>query len=487
MCGEWLKYFAQTTLIPYRNRYSFMTQNLFDRPDYKGQLRAHTRDELKALLAFVRHYWFLSGLMIAGLVLLVVQSNPFPPRTVTIATGQPHSSADILGQWYRDFFAANGVDLVLIPSNGAENNLKILEAGGAQAAFTQAGIPAPSGSKLLSLGSIEFQPMWLFYRGEAVDQNWAKQLMSQWKIAVGLENSGTYFMVRDLLKEYGLKPEQYDNLLKIPTGESIEKLINGEIDALFILSGSESENLQRLLNTENLNIWNFKAAKATASRIPYVDAVTFPRGAVSLSPMVPEQDVGLIATSATITVLDSLHPAIQYLFMMATESHYKNSENYFDRPGGFPAFLDQNVKKSPVAIKYIDNQGSVLQHDLPFWLASLFDRAWLMIAALLAIIIPLLKLIPQYRKYHFQLIQNSHYAAMNEIFLGIRVAGSVSELSALEIRFQDLVSRIEMTWAPAGTKEKYFFGLNALETIRNHIERKRKSLTESETAGLNQR
>jgi len=453
-----------------------MPPKLFDRPDYKGQFRAHTRDEFKAFLAFARHYWLLSSLILAGLIVLFVQTSPFPPKTVKIATGQPSSSAQILGEWYRDFFATNGITLELVPSDGAEDNLKLLQDGSVDAAITQAGIPAPKGSGLLSLGSIEFMPMWLFYRGEPVDQNRATQLMSQWTIAIGLENSGTYFMVRDLLKEYGLRPEEYSNLLKMPANESVEKILHGELDALFILAGTESHNLQRLLNAKNLNLWNFKASKATAGRIQYADAVTFPRGAVSLSPLFPEQDIDLVSTSVTLTVSPNLHPAIQYLFMSAAENHYANSENYFDRPGGFPAFLDRNFKKSPVAVKYIENRGSILKYDFPFWAASLIDRAWLSIAALLAILLPLTKLIPQYRKYHLYLVQNTHYAAMNELVIQIREADSLQALSSLDFKFQELASTIELTWAPAGTKEKYFFMLNALETIRRHIERQKTSL-----------
>ena len=130
-----------------------MPPNLFDRPDYKGQFRAHTRDELKALLAFSRHYWLLTSIIFAGLILLFVQTSPFPPRTVAIATGQKNSSAQILGESYRDFFAANGVTLELVPSNGAEHNLKLLEEGVVEAAFTQAGIPAPNPPTIIGQSS----------------------------------------------------------------------------------------------------------------------------------------------------------------------------------------------------------------------------------------------------------------------------------------------------------------------------------------------
>ena len=97
-----------------------------------------------------------------------------------------------------------------------------------------------------------------------------------------------------------------------------------------------------------------------------------------------------------------------------------------------------------------------------------------------------MKLVPQYRKYHSHLIRNTQYAAMNQLMLEIQAAGNSAELSALEIKFEKLATHIQLTWAPAGTKEKYFFMLNALETMRNHFERKRIFLAESERAGLTQ-
>lgn len=459
-----------------------MPPKLFDRPDYKGQFRAYLRDETRALLAFIKHHWILSGIILIGVVLLLPQSNPIPPSTVVMATGQPNSSDAILGNWYKDFFAANGVTLELVESQGAIDNLKLLNEGKVQAAFGQAGIPAPKDAQLVSLGSIEFQPLWLFYRGKPVEPNWATQLLSKWNISVGLENSGAYFMVKDMLREYGLRPEAYPNLHKLSTKESIEKLLHGDIDAMFLLAGTDSQNLQRLLQQKDLNYWNFRAARATAGRIQYADAVVFPRGAVSLSPVVPAEDVELVATSATIVAKSNLHPAIQYLFMMATEQHYRNTENYFDRPGGFPAFLDQNFKKSPIAVKYIDNHGSLLKYDLPYWLASFIDRAWLTVAALLAILLPLTKLVPQYRKYHHGLIQNSHYGRMFELMISIRGASSLNELSHIVPEFERLAEQVELTWAPVGTKEKYFFMLNAMETMRRHIERKQEQLATDERA-----
>lgn len=453
-----------------------MQPPLHDRPDYKRQFRANSLDEIKALLTFARHYWFMTLIVLIGVVVLLYQARPFPPTSLVMATGQPNSSGENLGLWYQKYFAEHGIDLQLVPSNGAYANLELLKQGTVDAAFTQSGLPAPASSDLISLGSIEFQPLWFFYNGKAVDENWALDFLAHKRISIGSPNSGTQFMVRDMLREYKLTPEDYPNLVSFSGTESVEKLISGEIDAMFLLAGTESSNLQKLFHTEGLNYWNFKSARATAGRIQYADAVSFPRGAISLSPMLPEQDIELVATSATITVNKDLHPALQYLFMMATDAHYHNTENYFDRPGGFPAFLDLGFRKSPIAVKYIENHGSVFKNDLPFWLASFLDRAWLLIAALLAISLPLAKLVPQYRKYHLTLMLYDHYGDMCQLLLSIRAASTLSELSESELRLEVLADKIERTWAPAGAKEKFFFILNAMETLRTILERRREEL-----------
>jgi hypothetical protein len=162
--------------------------------------------------------------------------------------------------------------------------------------------------------------------------------------------------------------------------------------------------------------------------------------------------------------------------MLATETHYKNKPNYFQRDGGFPVFLDQTQKKSPVAVKYIENEGSVFKHDVPFWLASLLDRAWLLIAALFAISIPLMKLIPTYRKFHLTLMLYDHYGDMCILLRKIKGAENIEELSKCELEYEVINERVESTWAPAGAKEKFFFILNALSTLDKVIQRRRQEL-----------
>ena len=448
----------------------------FDRPDYSRQLKANTLDEYRALISFAKHYWYLVLILLIGLVVLFYVARPFPPTKVVMATGEPHSINQHLGHWYKDYFAEHGVELELVETQGSVDNLNILERGEVDAAFTQAGLPLPKSSKLSSLGSVQYEPLWFFYRGTVDFENMGMDFLANKRISIGLPNSGTQFMVRDLLKEFRVTVEDHPNLQPLGSKEGVEQLMKGELDGLFILANPDSTQLQELLTSPDIHPWNFKSAKAMASRMQYASSVTFPTGAVSISPLRPAQDINLVATSSTITVQKNLHPAIQFLFMLATESHYKNKANYFERQGGFPAFLDQKQKKSSVAVKYIENQGSVFKHDSPFWLASLLDRAWLLIAALFAISLPLMKLIPSYRKFHLTLMLYDHYGDMCNLLREIKGAENLAELSKLELQYQALNDQIETIWAPAATKEKFFFILNALVTLNKIIDRRKEEL-----------
>lgn len=454
----------------------------FDRPDYSRQFKANSLDEYRALISFVRHYWYLVVIILVGIGLLFYAARPFPPRTVVMATGEPQSINDQLGQWYKDFFAEHGVDLVLVPSHGSIDNLALLERGEVDAAFTQAGLSIPKSLPVYSLGSIQYEPLWFFYRGNVDIESSAMSFLTNKQISIGLRHSGTQFMVRDMLKEFQVSVDDHPNLRELNTKEGVEQLLNGNLDGLFMMANPDSVLVQQLLTSPDVHLWNFKSAKAIAGRIHYADAVVFPTGGVSLSPLRPTEDINLVTTSSTITVQKQLHPAIQFLFMLATETHYKNKANYFQRYGGFPAFLDQAQKKSPVAVKYIENEGSVFKHDSPFWLASLLDRAWLLIAALFAISIPLMKLVPTYRKFHMTLMLYDHYGDMCILLRKIKGAENIDELAKCELEFEVMNDRIESTWAPAGTKEKFFFILNGLATLNKIIERRKGELEETKVS-----
>lgn len=100
--------------------------NPIKKPNFEYQLRMTIRDELRALAAFLRFQWRWVILTFIGLTVFVHEIRPFPPRTITMATGQPNSTYEDLGEWYEQYFARHGVTLVRKQTDGAVQNLQML-------------------------------------------------------------------------------------------------------------------------------------------------------------------------------------------------------------------------------------------------------------------------------------------------------------------------------------------------------------------------
>jgi hypothetical protein len=92
-----------------------------------------------------------------------------PPTTVTITSGPPGSSFETNAIQYAEILARAGVKLKILPSQGSEENLERLNnhAMRVDVGFVQVG-PASemSNSDLMSLGSIAYQPLLIFYRSQ---------------------------------------------------------------------------------------------------------------------------------------------------------------------------------------------------------------------------------------------------------------------------------------------------------------------------------
>lgn len=278
-------------------------------------------------------------------------------------------------------------------------------------------------------------------------------------------------MVMDLVRQHQINDENAQNLVVMNAEESVKAVLDGRLDGMFLLANTESKDLIPLIERSDIHLWNFSTARAIASKIPYITALTLPIGAISLTPIRPSHEKGLVATTTTILANEKLHPAIQYLFMMASTDFYRQTHVYFPRPGGFPAFLEAGIPRSEIAEKYISTGPSGFEHMLPFWLASFIDRIWLMLAALVAVAYPLIRMVPQYRKFHFKYDLDDRYVDLIRIENSARDAKSISDMEPIWQAFEELEVRISETWVPSGCKERFFTFCNALELLRIRLER----------------
>jgi hypothetical protein len=114
-----------------------------------------------------------------------------------------------------------------------------------------------------------------------------------------------------------------------------EKLIGGDIDAAFIVTGWDSPAVQSLINAKGVELASFPRADAMVALYPFLTKLSLPRGIFDISADRPAADVVLLGAKAILAVRANLHPALQYLLLAAaTEIH--SESGIFQKAEQFP-------------------------------------------------------------------------------------------------------------------------------------------------------
>lgn len=360
------------------------------------------------LTQFLLEAWPLFLLLLTLLLGVWWYADPPPPRHVVMATGQPGGSYDTLGKKYAAFFEKKGITLELLPTKGAEENVAHLidRKDPVQAAFVQAGAFHPHEvTGVESLGTISYDPIWLFYRGPEMKVNDFQAVKARAnfflnsKMSVGIKGSGTYAQAMHILKANGF--QEGSHFLHPSSSQSVEALQKGKIDAAFIVDAYEAPNVQKLIADPSLHLVAFDRAEAYARLLPYMQILNVPAGAFSLVRNFPATNIKLMASTTNLLIDDRMHPALQFLFLEAARE-INGKASFFSEHGEFPSFKATGLPQSPVALHYEKNGSPLLMLYFPFWLAELINRLIFVLLPFCAVAYPVLLTLPGYRNKRMQ-------------------------------------------------------------------------------------
>ncbi len=340
------------------------------------------------------------------LVYLVL--DPAPPRTLVLATGPEQSDFAEFGRRYARELARFGIRVTLRTTAGAAENRRLLRDphSGVDAAFVQSGAGEAlypvdedtSGRQLLSLGNLFLEPVWIFYRADAARRvagdarlDRLPQLASL-RMNVGAPGSGSDNLLAKLLDANDIHPARM-SLQRLAPTPAVVALLEAEIDALALVSSPDSALVRMLLLTPHIRLFEFAQAEAYVRRFPFLRSVTLPRGTADLAADAPPADVRLIAATASLAATDSLHPALVQLLVQAARRIHGES-SWFGPAGEFPNGTATEFPLSAEAERFYRGGPPLLQRYLPFWLANLIDRMWVALVSIVAILIPLSRVVP---------------------------------------------------------------------------------------------
>lgn len=334
-------------------------------------------------------------LLISGLALAVTFHfvRPAPPRSLTMAGGPDNSNFRRVAEKYRDILARDEVDLVLIPSRGSAENLDLLVANKVDIALVQSGVTRDGGTgKLVSLGTMFRQPVSIFYRAAKPITRLSE--MEGMRVAVGREGSGTRFLATALLKGNGIEAGGKTEFIDLEGEAAREALLTSKVEAIFLSGDSAGfKTVRELLHAEGIRLFDFVQGEAYERRFRYLNRLQLPAGAFDLGENLPEHPITMMAPTVELLAHTDLHPALSDLLNEAAHEVHSRA-SLMQNPGEFPHAIEHDYPMSEAAARYYKSGKGFAYRFLPFWVASLVNRAAVILVPILIVLIPSLRYAP---------------------------------------------------------------------------------------------
>lgn len=362
--------------------------------------------------------------------------EPAPPDSIVISTGPIEGGYHMFALRYQEILARDGVKLELRPSAGSQENVSRLldDKSDVEVGFLQSGSAfAANAPELVSLGSIYYEPLWVFYRGPEIHD--FRGLRGK-KLGIGPEESGTRALALQLLAVNAavMPPTK----LLIENGKQAnELLLRGKLDAVFIVGPPESPLVEQLVSAPGIKLLSLDRAEAYTRRFPSLTKLTLPQGVFDFVENVPAHDVTLISSTANLLAVDSLHPALAYLLMRAA-SEVHGGAGLLRKAGDFPAPLNSEFPLSDEATRYYKSGPPFLQRYLPYWAAVLVDRLWLTLLPVLALLIPLGRIMPAIYRWRARWRIYRWYGKLKEVELELDENSTPEQLKELLVRLDQI-------------------------------------------------
>jgi TRAP-type uncharacterized transport system substrate-binding protein len=432
-----------------------------------------------ALRYFLRNNWpaiTITVTVVAIVIATVVILRDMPPRMIVMATGSEGGTFYDVGERYRAVLASAGVEVRLVPTAGSAENLALLldPHSGVSVGLIQGGtLGAGASSKLESLGTVFYEPLWLFHkRGLGNNQGYVD--LRGRRISVGPVGSGTRELSVELLKRNGIDG-QNSELLALTTKESEEKLLAGEIDALGTVNAWEAPIVQKLITDEHIELYSFAArADAYVALYPFLNKVVVPRGVGDLAMDLPPADVILFAPKVSLFVRKDLHPAIQYLLLDAAMQIHSRP-GIFQHANQFPAAEGIDIPLSREAQQFYKSGRPFLHNYLPFWVAELFGTLIVLLIPILGVLYPMIRSLPRLYDWLMRSKITRIYGELrfleDEIIDARRAGRDISAMVAQLDHLEEQANRLKIPVAYA----------SRLYELRNHIDVVRENLCKEPT------
>ena len=219
--------------------------------------------------------------------------------------------------------------------------------------------------------------------------------------------------------------------------------------------------MRKLLRTPGIRLLNFPQAEAYARRFPYLNKIDLPMGAFDIGKNIPSEDFHLIGPTVELVARENLHPALSDLLIEAAREVHSRA-TLLQRAGEFPAPLEHEFEISSDARRYYNSGKTFLYRNLPFWLASLVDRALVVVVPIVVLLIPGLKLLPSLYRWRIRSRIYRWYGILIAFERRLLAQPPPEEREEILRRLDEVESEVNKMKMPLAYAEQFY-------VLRDHI------------------
>lgn len=412
--------------------------------------------QVRSFSDFFRIYGVAVIVSLAALAAAIWWMEPAPPSILRMASGAQGGVYYRWGEEYRRLLALQNIDVELVETAGAVDNLTRLARGDVDVAFIQAGLQHESnGARVEALASLGAEPSWFFVSG---DTRSLRDLDGA-RIAGGYEDSGTLAFTRRVISIAGLAGTI--EILPIGGNEAVGALMSGRVQAAVFVSNDVTAPIDLLLRETEVRLLSFDDAQGLARRNPWLSRNALFSGSVDYRDRIPRISIDLLSTTALLASSEQLHPAFIDVLLPAAETVHGRASLFSDL-GEYPQEPRTEMAVNQSAARYFRDGPTLLRRYLPFWAASFVERAWVLLLPLLTIMFPLFKIAPPTYQWRIKSRINRFYFSLDEIEETINRNPSSATLNEMLTTVQALDKEAASTTVPVTY-------MNDLYHLRRHI------------------
>jgi hypothetical protein len=203
-------------------------------------------------------------------------------------------------------------------------------------------------------------------------------------------------------------------------------------------------------------------------RVRYLSKLDLPPGSFDLGDNLPPASISMLAPTVELVAHTDLHPALSDLLLSAARE-VNGRATLLQAAGEFPSPSHHEFPISDDATRYYKSGKSFAYRFLPFWLASLLDRALAVLVPIIVLLVPGMQVVPSLYGWRINSRIYRRYGELMALERAVLGPLSQEERAALIGRLDEIEKSVISVKMPGAYANQIFVLREHIQFVREHL------------------